>query len=231
VGPQRHRLRYAVQLAVEELVRTSSVCTFDTFTFAENVQDKKEAGKRWLRLKARLKRHYPGLRGVGVWQRQKRGAWHLHYVFDRMLDIHNVRPWGLACGFGPFLNMRQVGTLPGFREGWTFQRVGRYMARYLERDLVDGRDKGVRVVDYCGDSRKATTAFRFVNGLGRLWRAGRQVWADMIADGIYDRQPDFNDMWFVVRLGWETFSEDERLRMLENSDAVAQWWSPERYPF
>jgi len=225
----RSKLSFAVCLAVAEIVRTSQAPTFDTFTFAENITDKLEASKRWRRLKARLKRHYPGLRAVGVWQRQKRGAWHFHAVFDRRLDVLRVRPWAMECGFGSQLNMRAIGDLPGMKQGWSPERVARYLTRYITRDLSDG-DAGVRLADYCGDSRKATVAFRWAGGIAKLWRSGCVAWTE-----VYDEhdggKPSFEQFWFIVRLGWESLTDDEQQVLLVESDAVAMWLRPERYPF
>lgn len=228
MSDHRAKLSYAVALAVAEIVRTAKEPTFDTFTFADNVTDKLEASKRWRRLKARLKRHYAGLRAVGVWQRQKRGAWHFHAVFDRRLDVIQVRPWAIACGFGAQLNMRAVGEVPGMRAGWTPLKVAKYLTRYITRDVSEG-DGGVRLADYCGDCRKATTAFRWGGGIARLWRLGRQAWSDMFAAD--EGQPTFEQFWMLVRLGWETLTGQEQAEAVEGSDAVAMWLNPERYPF
>lgn len=229
VADHRAKLSYAVALGVQEIVRTSKAPTFDTFTFADNVTDKLEASKRWRRLKARLKRHYPGLRAVGVWQRQHRGAWHFHCVFDRRLDVVSVRAWAVECGFGNQLNMRAIGDLPGMKQGWGPERVARYLVRYITRDVSEG-DSGVRLADYCGDSRRATTAFRWGGGIARLWRLGRQAWAELfdVHDGT---GPTFEEFWFVVRLGWESLTGDEQRQCLHDSDGVAMWLNPERYPF
>lgn len=225
----RAKLAYAVCLGVAEIVRTSKAPTFDTFTFAENVTDKLEASKRWRRLKARLKRHYPGLRAVGVWQRQKRGAWHFHCVFDRRLDVLQVRPWAMACGFGNQLNMRAIGDLPGMRQGWSPERVARYLTRYITREVDSEADAGARLADYCGDARRATVTFRWANGIGKLWRLGRGAWQEIF--GGHGTQPRFEEFWFVVRLGWETLSAEEQGLMLLDSHEVAEWFNPERYPF
>lgn len=228
VADHRAKLSYAVALAVAEIVRTSKAPTFDTFTFKDNVTDKAEAILRWRRLKARLQRHYFGLRAVGVWQRQARGAWHLHCVFDRRLDVVQVRAWAIECGFGWQLNMRAIGDIPGMKQGWNPERVARYLTRYITRDISE-TDKGVRLVDYCGDCRKATTAFRWAKGIARLWRLGRQVWSDIY--GGCGEQPRFRDMWFLVRLGWESLTGEEQVQLLAESDSVARWWNPDLYPF
>lgn len=229
----RGKLSFAIALGVSEICRTSKHPTFDTFTFAENVTEKAEAMRRWRRLKARLKRRYSGLRGVGVWQRQGRGAWHLHYVFDRRLDVVQVREWALACGFGSQLNMRSVGDIPGYRQGWSPERVARYLCRYVTRD-IDATDKSVRVSDYCGDSRKATVAFRWAGGIGQLYRLGRAWWSEIYGGDPFDRpcaEQRSEAFWLLVRMGWQGLTEPERQKLLAESDAVASWFDPERYPF
>jgi hypothetical protein len=241
VANHRGRLAYAVELGVAEIVRTSKSPTFDTFTFQDNLTDKKEASRRWRCLKARLKRKYEGLRGVGVWQRQARGAWHLHFVFDRRLDVNEVRLMAIDCGFGAQLNMRAIGDLPGMKSGWTPIRVARYLTRYITRDISEA-DKGVRLADYCGDSRKATTAFRWMKGISRLyrlgclhlfgaecdWREGRpRVWCT-------EREcweSPFEAMWVLVRMGFNSLTKEEQQQAVQDSDAVAIWLDPGRYPF
>ena len=224
------KLTYAVNLAVAEIARTSQRATFATFSFAENVEDKAEAARRWRRLKARICRKLPGIRMVGVWQRQTRGAWHFHAVASCYLDIHWLRPAALECGFGPQLNLKPVrcvaGAAPGFRNR-DADDVARYITRYLVRDLVEG-DKGVRLVDYCGSARRATVAFAWCNGIGKLFRLGRQVWADLYC-GVC--APSFEEYWVVVRMGWEMLTEAQQREAVASSDAVARWWDPERYPF
>lgn len=221
----RAKLAYAARLSVEELIRVSKRPTFDTFTFRENILSKADAEVCWRRLKEWLRRKYPALKAIGVWQRQKRGCWHIHVVFDRPLDVTEVRKKAMECGFGPMLNMRYVGLVDGFR-GWSAAKVANYITRYITRDLEEG-DKGVRVVEYMGDSRKCTVRFGWAKGLARLWRYGRQVWSDIY--GV--ERPSWENYWFVIRLGWEACGEEERSALLQQCDGVARWHDPERYPF
>jgi hypothetical protein len=242
LADHRLKLSFAVVLSVQEIVRTSKAPTFDTFTFAENVLDKLEASKRWRRLKARLKRRYPGLRAVGVWQRQERGAWHFHCVFDRRLDVVWTRSAAIECGFGPQLNMRAVGDLPGMKQGWGPQRVAKYLTRYITRDVSEG-DPGVRLSDYCGDCRKATTAFKWGGGLARLYRLGCKWLFGAEQDLPGHERPrvwsaerqcweNWGDaFWVLVRLGWNTLTQEEKEKAVRDSDAVAMWVDPDRYPF
>ena len=240
----RHKLSYAVALAVERIVRVGMCPTFDTFTFQENVTNKDEAARCWRNLKARLARHYPGLEGVGVWQRQRRGAWHLHYVFDRRLDVVQVRAWAVECGFGPQLNMRAVSEQPGMKAGWTGARVAKYLTRYITRDLSelsdpggeaddDEGDKGVRIVDYLGAARVGTVNFRWVGGFAFLWRAGRQAWADLfnLFPDSYAVTPSNRDTGFLLQAGWHSLDDVRRMILMAQSEAVCRWANPENYPF
>lgn len=229
MADRRAKLSYAVALAVEEIIRTSKAPTFFTFTFAENVTDKAEAARRYRRLKERIKRRHPTVRWVGVWQRQRRGAWHFHAVVDRRMDVVWLRMAGKDCGFGAQLVARAIGEAPGFHQGWSGKRVANYVCRYITRDMVGEEESGLRVVDYCGDCRRATIAFRWANGLGRLWRLGRAAWSEMFSQD--EGQPGPDSFWFLVRLGWETLTADEQGQALRESDGISRWWDPERYPF
>lgn len=215
------KLSYAVQLSVAELCRLSKSPVLATLTFAENVVDRVEAEKRYRRLKERLRRRFLSLNAVGVWQRQARGAWHLHLVLDRCIAIEWLRPQAVACGFGTFINLRRIGAA-GFRQLGP-DRVARYISRYVSRDLPEG-DKGARLVAYIGNARRCTVRFGWANGVSKLWRAGRGIFFE-----LFGHTPDFDSYWFVVRLGWETFSSDEKDLMLQ-SRGVRSWWDPDRYP-
>lgn len=230
VRSHRSKLAYAVALAIDELIRKpDGLPIFATFTFQENLTDKGEAQGRWRRLKERLRRQWPHTRGVGVWQRQKRGAWHLHYVFSQYLDVVLLREAALQCGFGPMLNLRYIDRGVKSKAIWSFRRVTSYMTRYVLRD-VDEIDKGVRVVDYHGPhARIASVRFSWARGFARLYRAGRTAWSEMFAER--EGQPGWDSYWFLIRLGFETLSLQDRERSLLESDAVCKWWNPEAYPF
>lgn len=223
------------------------MAVFATFTFRENITDKKEAAWRWRKLKERIRRMMPethvetkaqalslpfdkpAVMGIGVWQRQKRGAWHLHMAFNQWLDVELLRHHAVKSGFGPMLNLRYIegSNRKGF--SWNPRRVVQYMMRYIGRDIGTDQDKGVRVVEYFGNGvRQATTSFGWVGGFARLYRAGRQAWSDIFAD---DGQPTLDDYWFIIRLGWECSTVESRARAIAESDAVAAWWNPTAYPF
>ncbi len=231
----RGKLAYAVHLAIDELVRPlrgrkqGMHPVFATFTFHDNIRDKAEAAKRWRALKERIRRRWPDLKGVGVWQRQKRGAWHLHYVFNHYLAIVELRDKAVACGFGSFLNLRMVSTEKGSSTViWSVNRVANYIARYIVRDTGDEEDEGVRMVDYLG-ARVATIAFNWRNGFSYLYRTGRQAWSELFGGAYLPSTCD--NYWFLIRLGFEWLTLEERNRLLSASQSVSRWWNPEAYPF
>lgn len=224
----KRRVAYCVQLAVEELCKGRRAI-FATFTFQENVTDKKEAERRWRNLKTRIERKIPGIRGVHIWQRQKRGAWHIHAVFNQRLDVSWLRPAALACGFGTFLDLRTVGQPTGGFDDWNTRKVVSYVTRYITRDLGE-EDKGARLVGYTGNARVATQRFSWSSGLSYLRRVGRGEWAGMVREGVGEPM-DEGAYWFFVRLGWETLDDDQRQVLLDKSASVRRWWFCADDPF
>lgn len=228
MGGRRTKSAYAVGLGVEEIIRLrKGLPVWGTLTFEENITDKREAQRRLRALKERMRREWPGLRFVGVWQRQKRGAWHFHFLADRWLDVHVLRKMCLETGWGPFCNLKVVERLKD--KGWVMDgktRVVDYMTRYLTRDME--QDKGVRLVEYMGP-RVSTTSFGWARGFGFLYRAGRQAWSDMFVAEL--GQPDFDDYWFIVRLGFEVLSPEQQEWVLRTSVTVLKWWDPDAFPF
>lgn len=233
MADRRTKLAYAVGLAVKEIIRTQrGGAYFNTFTFEENIQDKAEAETRWRRFKARLLRRWPELRGVGVWQRQRRGAWHLHLVCDRFLPVVALRAWAVECGFGKMMKFRLIegtGRRAYGGDVWSAKRVADYLVRYIVRDfgLNEHDDSGARVVCYIGGSRACTVSFAWVKGFAQIYRRGRALWSECFPG----RQPTFDDYWFIIRLGWEDFTEDEQRAAVLGSDSVCKWWLPERVPW
>jgi len=220
------KLAFAVQLCVFELCRTSETPTFATLTFADNITDKAEAEIRWGRLRERLRRRCPNLRGVGVWQRQSRGAWHLHLVLDRYIDINWLRPAAQSCGFGSFINLRFVKKFDGFRDMGGPMKVAKYIARYVTRDERGPEDKGVRVVCFISrDARVASTRFGWAAGISQLWRYGRAEFYN-----IFGHAPSGGEYGLCVRLGWELLTEEQQARLVETSQSVRRWADPEHYP-
>jgi len=224
-------------MAIEEICRhPRNVPVMVTLTFHENVDDIALAKKRWRALKERIRRRVPSVRMAGAWQRQERGAWHYHGVVDCFIDVNWLRPAAVECGFGQQMKLRYVSReqrsssstsllLDG--HSWSLARAVNYITRYVARDsLDDSVEPGVRVVDYFGPCRVSTTAFAWCTGFARLWRYGREAWWS-----LYGEMPRWDDYHAVVLLGWHAMTEDEQLRVLEESDAVFKWRCPDLVPF
>lgn len=194
-----------------------------TLTFADLVIDTAERNKRWNKLRMRLIRAFPDLRGVGCWQRQKRGAWHAHIVINRYLDIAPLREMAMECGFGSFLNLRVVANMDGFRAGPGGQkgniwRAARYVTRYLVRDVGEA-EKGERVGIYFGDgARGCTVRFSWAGGRAYLWRVGAAEFFSM-----FEAIPTFHDVELVVALGWECLTNDEQERLYKYDPGIRAW--------
>lgn len=224
-------------MALEEICRTPrGIPVMVTLTFGENVTDMPEAKKRWRALRERLRRRLPELRMAGCWQRQTRGAWHYHGVADQFIDVNWLRPAAVACGFGVQMVLRYVAVemrtscqvaKSNRDHSWSVARCVSYITRYVARDMLDDSvEAGVRVVDYFGRCRVATTAFGWACGFARVWRAGRGMWFE-----VYGEAPRWDDYQAVIELGWHTLTPDEQLRVEEESDAVFKWRNPDLVPF
>lgn len=228
----RGKLIFVVQWCIQEVVRlglaSGFLPIFATLSFHENITSKAEAERRWANLRARLRRQCPDLRGVGVWQRQERGAWHLHMVFDREISVDWLRLSAVSCGFGPQMKLRWIqGARPGFRDMGGAVRTARYITRYITRDERGEEDKGVRVVCFVKpkESRSANTHFGWASGMSQVYRIGRGEYLN-----IFGELPRRENYDLVCRLGWELI-EPERQEILYNaSSGVRRWLDPSRYP-
>jgi hypothetical protein len=199
------------------------MCVLLTLTFAENITERADREIRWRRLKARMLRRWPGLEGVGAWQRQKRGAWHAHVVVNQFLPVAELRAMCLACGFGSFCNLVPVEEMPGYRgvPGGTREqqvyRCAKYITRYLVRDV--GQESGERTAIYFGEgARSCTVRFSWANGKARLWRMGAKEFFE-----VFGESPSWNNRELVMQLGWAFATTEERSELYCGSTAVAEW--------
>lgn len=207
-----------------------------TLTFARNVEDMHDAKKCWRVLKERIRRRFPDVMMAGAWQRQGRGAWHYHGVVNQFIDVNWLRPVAMECGFGQQMKLRRViieqkssssSSMVLCEFSWSLARTVNYITRYVSRDALDESvEAGVRVVDYFGRCRVATTAFAWSGGFARLWRAGREAWYH-----FYHEAPRWDDYHSVVQMGWHALTEDEQARVMEESDAVFKWRCPDLVPY
>jgi len=109
-----------------------------TLTFRDNVEDLGEAWNAWQGVRPKLLKRWPDLLGAGVWERQERGAWHLHLAINRRLEADQVRSLVAPYGFGRVHLRWKRGSPIGL--AW-------YLIGYLG-DAVRPEDRSRRVVVY-----------------------------------------------------------------------------------
>jgi len=170
VRDSRPKSAYLVEVAVKWLVLRSPSPVFATFTFKENVTDLAEAKRRWRPLADLLRRK--GLKAVGAWQRQKRGAWHCHLALSGHFPIAVLRLFAVERGWGTFLNLRPITSA-------TLEKDARYIARYVTRDN-EGADWGDCLTIYVGrGARVGTVRFNWAGGLAGVYRCGCMLYKDL----------------------------------------------------
>jgi hypothetical protein len=238
--------RFGLELRIREmLIRSPEPCFLLTATFGENLLDHKEAVRRWKLLVQRIERLHPGWRFVGVWARQKRGAWHVHGIFEGRLCWKMLHRMATETGWGRMINVEQLGVgkwfvrkhdneVPNWAEDAEFvaKKVARYLSGYLTGNnaLDPELDKGVRRTIVIGKlARVCTMRFDWARGVGALWKAGLAVHREF-EPGYrwFKRRTD--DFDYLVRLGWESLSEASRRILLDGSEtewpcwAIRRWW-------
>ena len=139
-------------------------------TFHENITDKTEAQRRFKPVGDWLKRR--AIEWNGVWQRQKRGAWHLHAFINKRIDIVEFRAFAVGRGWGQFINVEVVGQHNGYRSHFTIEGAIAYVCRYLTRDYCGEIPARVRLSGGVASTKCGTTRFRWVGGLAKVWRLG-----------------------------------------------------------
>ena len=179
--------KHALRAAINHLQQTSDLCWWITLTFTQNVVERRYAFWKWHVLTKRIVKRYPGCRTVGVWARQRRGAWHVHLVasfpgvedLDSAGDIYNgsngsenwrwLRSAALDVGWGPQMKFRRVGY--SVTDG---AKLANYLGNYCtdKNGLDPVKDRGVRRLIYLGKHVRVydmhwKSSFKRVVALGR----------------------------------------------------------------
>lgn len=221
------KTRFALEASIRELCRTHPWAISGSLTFQRDVTDLGEAQACLRKVLERVRRRHPDIKLVGVWERQKRGVWHSHWVASSFVDVNWLRSIAVACGFGPQMLLQQINPVPGFRAAGVEPTV-RYLCKYLSKDIVADTPKGARLVWFHGvGSRKATVRFSWGQGMARLYRLGRSIYKEVF--GVMDWDAQRADAGIIVRMGWDMLSPDEQAAALEHSDCVRRWWFGDQY--
>ncbi len=168
---------------------------FLTLTFADDVQDHKEATKRLNSLiTGVLRERYAQC--IRVSERQQQGRWHFHLVVVCQQDIRR------GVDFEAIKNRQyKDGANEALRAEWAFWRTtakkygfGRtellpvkktgealaaYVAKYISKGFAyrQPQDKGMRLYSVIGGSRFCSSRFSFVSAKTTQWRRKVAMWA------------------------------------------------------
>lgn len=160
---------------------------FLTLTFKDHVLDPKEAQRRLNSLLTHvIKPRYREY--LGVFERQKSGRIHYHFLVVLHIDIRTGLDWsqvaqGVYRSASPALRSEWAfwrATAPSYGFGRTellpvkstteaiSKYVGKYIAKHISARAEE--DKGVRLVRYSRGARVGTTRFAFASAGSELWR-------------------------------------------------------------
>lgn len=221
----RSKTEYLARIRIERFLRAHlPAVVFVSQTFHENVTDKAEAMRRWKPCADWLKAH--GFKFEGVWQQQKRGAWHVHLLVNTALfPIVAYRAFVVARGWGTHCNVELVGARRGARKFQSVETLVWYMCRYLSRDFCGHVPRRVKLtlsqrVNYVG-----TVRFGWVRGkLARAWRAGCADF--LVATGVNPMTVAWSHREHIMRrgfavLGFGDWNQFCRERALARAAALA----------
>jgi len=186
-----------VQKDVEGFARQwggEDYCAELTLTFAENITEKAEASRRFNSLRSALV-DLGILSYIGCWERQKRGAWHLHLIVafahavrnqpDAKVFLQRVRD--AICGTAE--NEHKDGLLMKRGFGYihhlapirkTAARFAGYFTSYLTKTWKELRAEKtrVRLVTYARNVvRCASVTFGWNGPRSQNWRHRAELWA------------------------------------------------------
>jgi hypothetical protein len=194
--PYRAKKRFAVQKDVEGFARQWSEdnCGELTLTFAENITEKAEASRRFNSLRPALFA-LGVLSFIGCWERQLRGAWHLHLLIALAHPVRNqpnARAYlqGLRDTIcGTVENEHKDGLLVKRGFGYihhlapikkTAARFAGYFTSYLTKTWValQSEKKRVRLITYARNvMRCASVHFSWNGPNGINWRRKKRMFA------------------------------------------------------
>lgn len=240
--------KFVMRKCIENLVWTSEHAIWFNITFWENVVDKACAEQSWQHLKKLLVRKYPGFRLVGVWARQRRGAWHIHAVCNSRIDIPWFKSALMHAGFGPQHYLVEVDN-----NGESPNKIARYITGYCtdKNGLDPVRDKGVRRMIFVGDHVRVMD-MRYKSQLKMTVTRGRVLAKELMCAEMAEmtgferrmcppgeRKKPFETwgewyrrnrhFWFM--LGWESYSKAEQEEIFELDFFVRQYFESGRWSY
>lgn len=205
MGYSRVKQRSAVEFSIEAFFRRHPSVWYWTFTTADNCTSKQEAWHRAKPFFDLVKRR--GGEFLGVWERQDRGAWHLHVLVNKFFDVNWLRPWMVKRGWGPQMFVKRAEVATRFVEDrWVIDmssiaRLVRYLGKYVTKSLEDDYGHKVKPFTCAASARASTVRFAWlpeVNACAYLWAWGRAIFFDM-----FGRPATFRDSRLLIQIGLE----------------------------
>ena len=172
---------------------------FLTLTTPDNCTDSKEFQRRWNSFKTGfLSRSYWFHSYIGVYERQTRGAWHLHLVVILPYDIRS------GCDFDQFERRNYRSAPAVLRQLWRDLRrvlpkygfgrhelypiksnseaMGRYVGKYVSKHLGsrEVEDKGKRLVVSSQNWTKNSIKFNWLTEGSKEWRRKTEAFAAIL---------------------------------------------------
>jgi len=138
-------------------IKTAGVSSLLTCTYRENMGDFDKVRADWAAMLRKLRRIIPGFRTVYAFEKQERGAWHVHAAIDK-LPVHleiagegKVRSWDYLRRIWRGIVGRDNGNidvdghrrtrhgLPGkYRAAESLAKLAGYVSKYLTKDYAEG---------------------------------------------------------------------------------------------
>ena len=198
----RKRTAFILAESVEKLTKLHPIekLGFLTLTFKDHVTDPKEAQRRLNSLLTRVIKPRYG-RYIGVFERQKNGRIHYHFLVTLPHDIRT------GVDFNA-IKKRDYKTAGKYlRDEWFFWRTtakkycfGRtellpirstaqaikyYVGKYISKSVTadkDRRDKGVRLPRYSKGVKAGNIRFAFISNGATKWRKAVAFFAELLSD-------------------------------------------------
>lgn len=192
---------------------------FLTLTFSDHVTCPKEAQRRLNSLITHvIKQRY--LDYVGVFERQKSGRIHYHFLVALRCDIRT------GVDFEGLANRDYSSANRSLKMEWAFWRrttkkyrfgrsemlpvkssteaIGRYVGKYIAKHVSSRKDedKGVRLVRYSRGARAGTTRFQFHSVGAASWRSKVAVFAEIVRCTLGEDINDISDLARVLGPRW-----------------------------
>ncbi len=186
---------------------------FLTLTFADNVEDHKEAYRRFCSMRNHfLSKHFGAW--VMVKERQKRGAWHYHLLVDCFFDIRTGIDWNeirngkyssASLGLRNYWDLLRE-NLPKYNFGRSellpiesnVEGMSKYVGKYISKHLDVRReeDKGVRLFSASKGQILSSTKFSWNTKGGKLWRSQLKAFCNYYGFKSTDKLKDqFGSHW------------------------------------